>query len=113
MPISKLLQQKTKFEIQTYKKPDNFKLLRNTHIAFTGSPQKHPTDSDKIIIIVDPYCHNTFYYEFNTDSISYVEEQPSIADINGDIITMARIWVKKDTVGIRCTPFIVNEIKRL
>jgi inorganic pyrophosphatase len=110
MALKGLLQQVEKFEIQAYKKPTDPRILSKTHIAFTGSPQKHPYDKKKIFLIADPLSKNTFYYEFNKDDIGYIEELPNLVDLDGETITEARIWVKKESVGIRCTPFLVEDI---
>jgi inorganic pyrophosphatase len=101
----------TRFEIQAYKKPRDPKAIRHTHVAFSGAPRKHPYDAQKIILVPDPYSTNTFYYEFITDDISYVEELPSLVDMDGQTVTMARIWVKKMSIGMRCTPFFVEDIR--
>lgn len=101
-----------RFEIQAYKKPRDPKAIRDTHVAFSGAPRKHPYDSQKIILVPDPYSTSTFYYEFMTDDISYVEELPSLVDMDGQTVTMARVWVKKMSVGMRCTPFFVEDIRR-
>jgi inorganic pyrophosphatase len=99
-----------KFEIQAYKKPSNIKNLHKSFVPFSGSPQKHPYDPEKVILVADPFSSNTFYYEFNADDISYVEELPNIATLADEIITMVRIWVKKKSIGVRCAPFIIDEI---
>ena len=109
MQISNYLQETKKFEIQTYEKPKDFSMLRDSHIAFSGAPRKHPYDPDKVILIVDPYSTNTFYYEFRADDIAYVEELPSMVNLEGKSITMVRLWIKKMSIGVRCTPFIVQE----
>jgi len=109
MPISNYLQETKKFEIQTYEKPKDFSMLRDSHIAFSGAPRKHPYDPDKVILIVDPYSTSTFYYEFKTEDISYVEELPSIVNLEGKTITMARLWLRKQSIAVRCTPFVVQE----
>ena len=109
MPISNYLQETKKFEIQTYEKPKDFSMLRDSHIAFSGAPRKHPYDPDKVILIVDPYSTKTFYYEFRADDIAYVEELPSMVNLEGKSITMVRLWIKKMSIGVRCTPFIVQE----
>jgi hypothetical protein len=103
------LQEIKKFEIQTYEKPKSFRLLRDSHIAFSGAPRKHPHDPDKVILISDPYSSNTFYYEFRTDDITYVEELPSMVNLDGETITMVRLWIKKMSIAVRCTPFMVQE----
>lgn len=33
-----------------------------------------------------------------------------MTNIEGDAIPMARIWVKRQSVAVRCTPFIVDTI---
>jgi len=100
---------KEKFEIQTYGKDGN--IDRNTHVPFSGSPRKHPYDSDRFILVADPFTPNTFYYEFKISDIGFAEELPSMTNIDGEAVPMARIWVNKQSIGIRSTPFVVDEIK--
>ncbi len=52
------------------------------------------------------------YYEFKRDSISHMEELANLANIDGDVVPMVRIWVKKNSVGILCTPFLVTDTGR-
>jgi len=111
MPIDSFLQQAEKFEIQTYRKPKDLKLLKESHVAFSGSPQKHPYDPEKVILVADPFSTSTFYFDFNKDDITYVEELPNIVTLEGDAVPMARIWVKKMSVGVRCTPFLVEDTR--
>jgi len=111
--ITNCLQKAEKFEIQTYKKPRSITDLKQTHVAFSGSLFKHPYDTEKIILLAEPYNSNTFYYEFKTEDISYMEEFPSIVNPDGDMLTITRIWVKKKSVGIRCTPFLIEDLKIL
>ena len=104
-------QEAVKFHIQAYQKPKNVHILKETHVSFSGSPKKHPYDTDKVILVADPFCTNTLYYEFNKDDISYLEELPNLVSMDGETITMVRIWVKKMSVGIRCSPFIVEDTR--
>ena len=98
-----------KFEVQAYAKPENFD--QKDHLPFSGSPQKHPYDSDRIILVADPFTPNTFYYEFMVGDIGFAEELSNMTNIEGESVPMARIWVKKKSVGIRSTPFLVEEIR--
>ena len=104
-------QEAVQFHIQAYQKPKNVQTLRKTHVSFSGSPKKHPYDTDKIILVADPFSTHTLYYEFNKDDISYLEELPNLVNLDGETITMVRIWVKKMSVGIRCSPFIVEDTR--
>ena len=111
MAIKNFPQEVRKFEIETYERPKNLKGLRKTHVPFTGSPLKHPHDPKKVILIPDPYSSTPFYYEFKSNDITFVEKLPSIVNIEGETITMVRFWVKKMSLGMVCTPFLVEETK--
>ena len=102
-------QEALKFQIQAYKKPKELHVLRKTHVSFSGSPRKHPYNPKKVILIADPFSTNNLYYEFNKDDISYVEELPNLVNTDGSVIAVVRVWVNKLSVGIRCTPFIVED----
>jgi inorganic pyrophosphatase len=110
MPISTLLKKTEKFEIKKYKKPKDHKTIVETHIPYSGSPHKHPYDNEKMVLVIDPYYTNNFYYEFNKSDISYIEELPNLVNLEGEIFTIVRIWIKKMSIAVRCTPFIVGDI---
>ncbi len=111
MATSYFLQKAETLAIQTYKKPKNIQELRKTHIPFSGLLKKNPYDSKKIILITDPDSPGTSYYEFKTDDISCAEEMPTLVNMDGETITMARIWVKKKSIGVRFIPFIVEDTR--
>lgn len=112
MTLTNFPQKVEKFEIQAYKKkPADLTELKRTHVPFTGSPLRHPDDPDKVILVADPYSSNTFYYEFRNTDISYIEELPSIVNLDNETISISRIWVKKKSVGVRCSPFLVEDIR--
>jgi hypothetical protein len=100
-----------KFEIQTYKRPKDFRSLSTTHVPYTGSPHKHPYDAKKLLLLPDPYSTGSFYYEFKTEDISFAEELPNLVNLAGETITMARIWVRKRSLGIRAIPFVVEDTR--
>jgi hypothetical protein len=110
MPINTLLKKTEKFEIEKYKKPKGRKTLVETHIPYSGSPHKHPYDADKMILVIDPYYSSTFYYEFDKKDISFIEELPNLVNLEGEVFTIVRIWIKKMSIAVRCTPFIVGDI---
>lgn len=99
---------KDRFEIQAYTKAG--KADRENYLPFSGSPRKHPYEPDRIILVADPFSPATFYYEFRIADIGCAEELPNMTNMAGESVPMARIWVKKKSVGIRSTPFLVAEI---
>ena len=113
MPESHIPKAFEKFEIQAYRrKPKNLKLLKQTHVAFSGSPQKHPYDPQRVVLISDPYSTSAVYYEFMKNDISYVEEMPSVVNIDGETVMMVRVWVKKQSIAVRSAAFIVADTTR-
>ena len=109
MSIKKFLEKTKKFEIETYKK---FPELLLDHVPFTGSPQKHPYEKEKIILIADPFSTDTFYYEFKIEDIEGAEELPSIVTLEGDTVSMFRLWVRKGRLGLKVIPFIIEDIRK-
>ena len=101
------LQKAEKFEIDTFKAPKDIRSLARTHVPYTGSPQKHPQDPDQIILIPDPYNDIGPYFEFSKSDITHVEKLPNIVNMAGETVTMMRVWVKKGSLAIQCTPFRV------
>ena len=111
MPIKELLRKFKKYEIQSYKKNVEPKELKKTCVPFTGSPKKHSYNHEIIILLIEPYNSNTSYYEFKAKDIFHVEELPNITNLEGETVTMVRIWVKRKSVAIRCAPFFVEDLK--
>jgi len=105
-------QQMKKFEIEAYKKPEDLKELRKTHVPFSGAPHKHRYDPKKIILVPDPYSSIPVYYEFRSQDISYAEELPSIVSEEGETVKMIRIWIKKSSMGLLCSPFLVEDVSK-
>ncbi len=110
MTLTDVLQVGEKFEIQAYKKPKDLKALGKTHVAFTGSPYKHPYNAEAVILVTDPLSSGTSYYEFRTTDIAYLEKLPSQVDMDGETVVMVRIWVEKGSYGVLCSPFVVADL---
>ena len=100
------------FDIQINRRPQDLRGFRDTHSPFSGLLLKHPHDSEKVILVADPHGSNPVYYEFRMDDISSLEKLPNIVKLDGKTIHLARLWVKKRSIGIKCTPFMVNDVRR-
>jgi hypothetical protein len=112
MPLTELIKKSNKYEIQSYKKHTDPKELKKSYVPFTGSPKKHPHNNEIVILLIEPYNNNTSYYEFKTKDIFHVEELPNITNMYGETVTMVRIWVKKKSIGLRCTPFFIEDLAK-
>ena len=107
MPITHFLQEHSKHEIEAVKPQKSKKDLRETHVPFSGTAQKHPYDKNSFILIPDPF-NPSFYYEFANKDVEFAEELTSIVNLDGEAVKMILIWVKKQSIGIRCSPFVVD-----
>lgn len=111
MPLAVFPQATIRFEIEIYQRPTDEAWLRENHIAFSGSPQMHHADPEKIILVADPYSDHAFYYEFRLSDIAFVDELASIVNLDGEVIPMARLWVQKRSIAVRSTPFVVENTR--
>lgn len=107
MPL--LIKNSEHLEIAKFKRPKDMRQLRQNHVAFSGSPRKHPHDPYRVVLVVDPLSGNTFYYEFSVDDIAYVEELPNLVTADEEVIPNVRVWVRKGSIAIRSTPFWVED----
>ena len=104
--IMKFLEKAQRFELDAYRK---FPRLARDCVAFTGAPQKHPFRDDRVLLVADPFSRQAFYYEFDLSDVEGVEMLPKLVTMDGESITMARLWVKKGSIGIRSNPFVVED----
>ncbi len=104
------LQKAVAFEIETYNAPKDVRSLSKTHVPYTGAPRKHPLNPDQIVLIPDPYNAKSTYLEFSKNDITHVEKLAHVANMEGETVPMARIWVKKGSLAVQCTPFHVASL---
>jgi len=108
MTIEKFLEKAKRFDVQAYRtSPD----LILSYVPFTGAPQRHPYDKNRILLVVDPFSTQAFYYEFNMVDIEGIERLPSLVNMEGESVTMVRVWVKKGSIGVKSSPFVVENIQ--
>lgn len=108
MTIDKFIELKDSLELQKYVRSLDFD--KEHCCSFYGSPKKHPYEKNRVILVADPFSEHTFYYEFNLEDVLSIEEQPSITNMEGESISMVRLWVKKKSIGLQCTPFVVGNV---
>jgi inorganic pyrophosphatase len=110
MSIDALLEKWDGKQLAPYEKKRSLPL---THVPFSGHPRKHSLDPDRIILIPDPFSSATVFYEFNVADVDLVEKLPSIVTLDGESLAMVRLWVKKGSLGVWSTPFVVQDTRQL
>jgi len=101
--VQKLLEINEHFTIDKKRNID----LKEDFIPFVGSPKKHPSNDNILMLITNPFDENKQFYEFYMDSISAIEEIGTISSENCKSAYQIRIWVRKGTMAIRSETFIV------
>lgn len=78
-------------------------------VAFTGYPQQHPTEKNKLILVYDPLGKNPAILEFKLDDILYVEEISQAVTEKGEGIPLVKLWIRRGAHGMFLDPFEVEE----
>ena len=77
-------------------------------IPFTGTPRRHPYDSERLLLVATPFSSPGILYEFRIRDILAVEEEPNLVTADGESIRMVRIWVRRGSLGLLMQPFEVR-----
>jgi len=81
-------------------------------LPFTGYPQQHPTDKNKLILVYDPLGSSPALLEFKLDDILYVEEVSQAVTEKGEGIPLVKLWIRRGAHGMFLEPFEVDESVR-
>jgi len=78
-------------------------------VPFTGYPQSHPSDKDKILLVYDPLGVNPSLMEFKIGDMLFIEDIPQAVTESGKGIPLVKIWVRRGARGVLLEPFEVDD----
>ena len=78
-------------------------------ISFTGYPQQHPEEKNKLILVYDPLGENPAILEFKIEDVLFVEEVPQAVTEKGEGVPMIKLWMRRGARGMLLEPFEVDE----
>ena len=78
-------------------------------LLFTGYPQQHPTEKNKLILVNDPLGESPAVLEFKLDDVLYVEDAPQAVTEKGEGIPLVKLWIRRGARGMLLEPFEVND----
>ncbi|MDA8424636.1 MAG: hypothetical protein M0Z80_00735 [Treponema sp.] len=81
-------------------------------VAFVGTLRKHPYDGEKCLLIGDAGDREPAILEFRVADVEGMEELPSPVDETGQSRSLAKLWVRRGSFGIRYEPFEVENPPR-
>lgn len=78
-------------------------------VPFTGYPQQHPSEKNKLLLVYDPLGVNPALMEFMVEDVLYVEDISQAVTESGEGIPLVKIWVRKGARGVMLEPFEVQD----
>jgi hypothetical protein len=102
--IRTLLEKSGSFDIDIYKDIN----LKKSHAPYEGTPKKHPTDKNILILLTNPFSKRSQFYEFSLESIGNIEDLGTITSEEGESAYMVRVWIKRGLTALKTEPFIVK-----
>ena len=81
-------------------------------LAFTGYPQQHPAEKNKLILVHDPLGNNPALLEFKLDDILFMEDVPQAVTESGEGVPLVKLWIRRGAHGMFLEPFEVDESVR-
>ena len=78
-------------------------------LPFTGYPQQHRTEKNKLILVYDPLGKSRAVLEFKLDDILFVEEVPQAVTEKGEGIPLVKLWIRRGARGMFLEPFEVDD----
>ena len=73
-----------------------------------GQLKQHKNDEDKVFLLLDPLSPNSAMLEFQKKDVLFAEEVKSISG-EGRSFVLAKIFVRKEAIGIKLEPFMVSD----
>jgi len=101
--VQKLLEISKKYDIDKIRNINS----NNEYKQFEGSPKRHPTNENVLILITNPFQENKIFFEFHLDTITAVEEIGTLTSDEKNSVYQIRVWVKKGTIAVKSETFIV------
>jgi inorganic pyrophosphatase len=78
-------------------------------LPFTGYPQQHPSEKDKLILVYEPLGPAPTVLEFKLEDVLFVEEIPSAVTEAGEGVPLAKFWIRRGAHGVILEPFEVDD----
>ena len=78
-------------------------------IPFTGYPQQHPAEKNKLILVFDPLGNSPAILEFKLDDILHVEEVHSAVTEKGEGVPLIKLWIRRGARAMLLEPFEVDD----
>lgn len=83
--------------------------LSRDAIPYVGQLRKHKSEESKLYLRLDPLTQGGMILEFNKSDVLFAEEVKTITEAEGQSFRLAKLWVKKGSIGIKLEAFMVSD----
>jgi hypothetical protein len=97
-------------ELEKYTDPH--RLIKEA-VPYIGQPKVQEGDPDKLYIRLNPLSGNGALLEFKTQDIVYAENVKTVSQKDGTAFQIAKIWIRKGSIGIKLEPFAVQDFSEV
>lgn len=97
-------------ELQQYIEPSR---LSDEAVPYIGQPKQHEADPDKIFLRLNPLSSNGAILEFKTEDVVFAENVKTVSQKDGAAFQIAKIWIRKGSIGIKLEPFSVQDFSEV
>lgn len=104
--IRKLIGEGQQLNLEKYNDKER---LKKEAIGFTGSARSNKTNPTKIYLRLNPLEQQSTLLEFNIQDILFVEELQTLSQQDGSSFPLIRLWVRKESIGVKLEPFVVQD----
>ena len=84
--------------------------LADEAVPFVGQPKQTESEQDKIYLRLNPLSSNGALLEFKVKDIIYAENVKTVTHEDGTAFQIAKIWIRKGSIGIKLEPFSVQDL---
>lgn len=95
-------------ELEISKDPER---LKREAVVYLGQIKQHQSDPAKIYLLMDPLSSASVLVEFKTADILYAENHSTLTGAQGSV-QLIQLWIKKGAVGLKLTPFVVEDFSK-
>lgn len=87
--------------------------LKKEAVPYLGQLKQHKSDPKKVYLLIDPLSAGSTLVEFKTKDLLWAEDHSTVTSPDQGSVQLVKIWVKKGSVGLRLTPFLVSDFSEV
>ncbi len=105
MAVQKYFEMQPVYELDLYRREQDY---AERSVPFTGTPRRHPYDSEKVVLVPHPFEKERILYEFQLRDVIHLEQLSSIVTERGENLPVMKLWVRLGSRAVQLTPIVIG-----